>query len=133
MRNVLIVSRNDAFRSMCAEALKEEGCRSYCVDTENGVFDYLRQNRETDLVIVNSTRSGEECHRLLDRLSRVKPHVSVLLSCDSFSFWNDFYTWLADACLVTPTDFGGLRDKVRELIGTGGETQDSTQFAVDWS
>ncbi len=118
VQNILILSHDDAFRSECVDVLKEGGYVPHPVSTEKGMFDFLKRNKKVDLVIVNSAEPGEECHRVLDQLSQQRPRVSVLLSCDYDSYWNDFYTWLADACLVTPANKTILRDTVTRIIGS---------------
>lgn len=139
MHSVLILSNDNRFRSECAEVLREDGFNSYAVDSEDGVHDFLQGRYGTvDLVIVNATKSNES-RNLLDYLAKLKPHVSVLLSCDYFGYWNDFYTWLADRCVVTPSDRSGLkelREAVKQIVSVSGHQEESTdtgRFAVDWS
>ncbi len=131
MRNILILSHDDTFRVECEEALKQEGYSPHSVSTEKGMFDFLKKNRTVDLVILNPQQQGEECHRVLDKLVQQKPRVSVLLSCDHYNYWNDFYTWLADACLLTPSNKAGLKETVRQLIGAKRSVAgDSEELAV---
>jgi DNA-binding NarL/FixJ family response regulator len=136
MMNVLICSHDDAFRSECAEALMLEGLAPYEVSGEDGVATYLENLASVDLVIMNAEKPNEEVHRILDYLAQVKPHVRVLLSCDSFSYWDDFFTWMADCCLVTPDNIANLKDAVVQLLA-GSPTEhhkpESGNFAVDWS
>ncbi len=136
MLSVLILSHDDAFRYECAEALKSDGFDSHSVASEDGVSKYLADSGKIDLVIVNAERPNDEIHRVLDYVSQIKPHISVLLTCDSFNYWDDFFIWLADKCLVTPTDVRGLNQAVAELLqcksGSGPRTE-SSGFAVEWS
>ena len=136
MLSVLILSHDDAFRMECAEALKEDGFNSYSVSSEDGVANFLEKQGLVDLVIVNSERPNDETHRVLDYLAQIKPRISVLLSCDSFDYWNDFFTWLADSCVVTPADFHGLSKTVKALVAGRGLIERKPEeggFAVDWS
>ena len=136
MMNVLICSHDDAFRSECAEVLMLEGLAPYEVSTEDGIAKYLERLGNVDLVIMNADKPNDEVHRILDYLSQIKPHVRVLLSCDSFNYWNDFFTWMADRCLVTPDDIANLKDDVVQLLGgklSEPRSAESGNFAVDWS
>lgn len=136
MLNILICSRDDSFRSECAGALMLEGIAAHEVSSEDSLAMFLQRNGRMDLVIVNAEKPNEEVHRILDHLSQVKPRVRVLLSCDSFNYWNDFFTWLADYCLVTPSDIGKLKDAVLQLLGGNNTDRVPTEngkYAVDWS
>lgn len=136
MMSVLICSHDDAFRSECSEALMLEGFEPHSVSNEDDVTRYLEDRGQVDLVIMNAERPDDAVHRVLDYLAQVKPHVSVLLSCDSFNYWDDFFLWLADCCLVTPENIGSLKESVKKLVAgkaTDPKTTESGSFAVDWS
>lgn len=136
MLSVLILSHDDAFRMECAEVLKEDGFNSIAVASEDGVTNFMEKQGSVDFVIVNSERPNDETRRVLDYLSQFRPHVSVLLSCDYFSYWNDFFTWLADSCVVTPSDFHGLSKTIKSLVAGRGIIERKPEeggFAVDWS
>lgn len=136
MLNILICSHDDTFRTECAGALMLEGIAAHEVSGEDSIAMFLERHGSVDLVIMNAEKPNEEVHRILDYLAQVKPHVRVLLSCDSFNYWNDFFTWLADYCLVTPSDVGKLKDAVLDMLA--GKTSDRVptengKYAVDWS
>ena len=136
MLNILICSHDDAFRTECAGALMLEGMTAHEVSGEESIAKFLERNGSIDLVIMNAEKPNEEVHRILDYLVQIKPHVRVLLSCDSFNYWNDFFTWMADHCVVTPSEVGNLKDAVLEMLAGSNSDRLATEngkYAVDWS
>ncbi len=120
----------------CAEVLKADGFDSFSVCSEDGVTDFFEKEGRVDLVIVNADTPNAETRRVLDYLTQIKPRIKVLLSCDYFNYWNDFFTWLADSCVVTPADFHGLSKAVKSIVAGRGLTERKPEeggFAVDWS
>lgn len=136
MLSVLVLSHDDGFRLECAEALKQDGYQPFLAANENGVAELFEGSDQIDAVILNADQPDEETHRVLDYLTQFRPRVSVLLLCDSFNYWNDFFTWLADCCLVTPLDKRGLCTTIGELIA-GRERHahkpEADGFAVEWN
>ena len=136
MLSVLVLSHDDGFRLECAEALRQDGYRPFLVTSESGVTELFEGSGKIDAVIVNANEPNEETHRVLDYLAQFRPRVSVLLTCDYFNYWNDFVTWLADGCLVTPSDKRGLSTTIGELIaGRASRMQkpEADGFAVEWN
>lgn len=137
MGTILVYGGDVGFRQSCEQALKSEGWVPHFVSTESGVLDFLKERSGVDIVILKVKSAGEDCHFVLERLRQIKPHLSVILTADYFNFWNDFSTWLADACLVTTPDLMELKETVRHMLvaqsighNSGSETG---KYSVDWA
>jgi DNA-binding NtrC family response regulator len=116
MGTILVFGGDIGFQHDCEQALKSEGWNPQFVSSEKGVLDFIRERSGVDIVILNVRSAGENFHQVLERLRQIKPHLSVILTADYFSYWNDFSTWLADACLVTSPDFSELKETVRHFM-----------------
>ncbi len=132
MSHVLVLSRDHRFREHCSESLRAEGFVPHVVESEIDARSYLEDKGAVDLVILNTAANAKECRTLLDLLVKLKPRVSVILSCDYFGFWNDFSTWLADACVINTDDLRELIEKARQLTTATRDGADK-DYAVDWA
>jgi DNA-binding response OmpR family regulator len=136
MNTILVYSDDSRFGKSCASELKSEGYVPYVVSSEEGIVDFFKRRPAVDLVILNEGGEKSGSHHMLEVLRKLKPQVSVIMTADYFNFWNDFSTWLADACLVSSPDLTQLKDTVRLLLSQHGESQSqvgSAHFTVDWA
>jgi DNA-binding NtrC family response regulator len=133
MSEVIIVSQDQQFRDKCAHLLSEEELPYEFATSEADLQRQLR-SRRVGLVILKSGHDESDCRPLLDMLKGQHPKVSVILSTEYFSFWSDFSTWAADACVVDSKDMQELRTKVHELAGvTKAQADEAEAFLVDWA
>jgi Ni2+-binding GTPase involved in maturation of urease and hydrogenase len=133
MGDVLVVSRDARFQQSCRESLLAEGFTPHVCDQEVQVREFVDTHQQLDLVIVNSPGPSHECHQLLDYLNQHRPRISVIISCDYFSYWDDFFTWLADACVVNSGDLTELIEKSRQLAQSTKQRLSGEDFSVDWA
>lgn len=137
MGNILIFSRNARFREECREALSQEGLKAQVVDDEQAVLNFLKQPQAVDVIVYNPWHSDADCRKILRHLSATRPRVPVVLACDYFNYWNDFTSWLADACVVYSPDYAEVKDMVREFVGSATcrevKRQSGGEFTVDWA
>lgn len=133
MGQVLVVSRDARFQERCSASLLAEGFTPHICEREAEVREFLSRNERVDLVIVNSPGQSAECHQLLDYLNQHRPRISVIISCDYFSYWDDFFTWLADACVTSSGDLTELIEKTRQLAPAQRPKRNGEDFAVDWA
>lgn len=133
MNNILVYSDDVRFGKTCANELKSEGYAPHVVSTEKGVVEFLKKRSGVDLVILNEGSERQTSHHMLETLRSLTPKVSVIMAADCFNYWNDFSTWLADACLVKTPDLAALKETVKDLLrqsqpsGKAG----TSEFSVD--
>jgi DNA-binding response OmpR family regulator len=136
MNTILVYSDDTRFGRACANELKSEGYVPYVVTTEKGVVDFFKKRSAVDLVILNEGTEKPGSHHVLEVLRAIKPQVSVIMTSEYFNFWNDFSTWLADACLVNKPDLAELKETVRTFLGQSAVPTDQThaaKYTVDWA
>jgi DNA-binding response OmpR family regulator len=136
MSTILVYSDDTRFGRACASELKSEGYLPYVVTTEEGIVDFFKQSSAVDLVILNEGAEKPGSHHLLEVLRELKPQISVIMTSEYFNFWNDFSTWLADACLVNTPDLTELKETVKTFLShpTGSpERVGSAKYSVDWA
>ncbi len=136
MSTILVYSDDTRFGSNCANELKSEGYFPYVVSTEEGVVDFFKQSSAVDLVILNEGAEKPGSHHLLEVLRELRPRVSVIMTSEYFNFWNDFSTWLADACLVSTPDLAELKETVKTFLSRPSESHEqggSAKYSVDWA
>ncbi len=136
MSTILVYSDDTRFGKKCASELKSEGYVPYVVSSEEGVVDFLNNRSAVDLVILNEVGEKPGAHHLLEILRSLKPQMSVIMTSETFDFWNDFSTWLADACLVSTPDLAELKETVKTLLSSHIVSRDQTgaaQYSVDWA
>jgi DNA-binding NtrC family response regulator len=136
MSTILVYSDDTRFGMNCANELKSEGYLPYVVTTEEGVVDFFKQRSPVDLVIHNEASEKPGSHHLLEVLREMRPQVSVIMTSEYFNFWNDFSTWLADACLVNKPDLAELKETVKTFLShpAGSREQSgSAKYSVDWA
>jgi DNA-binding response OmpR family regulator len=135
MSTILVYSDDTRFGMACANELKSEGYLPYVVTTEEGVVDFFKQRSAVDLVILNEGAEKPGSHHLLEVLREMRPQVSVIMTSEYFNFWNDFSTWLADACLVNTPDLAELKETVKAFLSHPAgspERVGSTKYSVNW-
>lgn len=136
MSTILVYSDDTRFGRACANELKSEGYLPYVVTTEEGVVDFFKQRSAVDLVILNEGAEKPRSHHLLELLREMRPQVSVIMTSEYFNFWNDFSTWLADACLVNTPDLVELKETVKTFLSHPAGSQErvgSAKHSVDWA
>ena len=136
MSTILVYSDDTRFGRACANELKSEGYLPYVVTTEEGVVDFFKQRSAVDLVILNEGAEKPGSHHLLEVLRELRPQVSVIMTSEYFNFWNDFSTWLADACLVNTPDLVELKETVKTFLSHPAGSQErvgSAKHSVDWA
>jgi len=116
MNTILVYSDDALFGRACAHELKLEGYAPHVVSTEKGVVDFLKKRSSVDLVILNEGVEKAGTHHMLEVLRSIKPKVSVIMTADYFNYWNDFSTWLADACLLNTPDLSELKETVKSFL-----------------
>jgi DNA-binding response OmpR family regulator len=136
MSTILVYSDDTRFGKTCANELKSEGYLPYVFTTEEGVVDFFKQRSVVDLVILNEGAEKPTSHHLLEVLREMRPKVSVIMTSEYFNFWNDFSTWLADACLVNTPDLAELKETVKTFLSQPPGSQErlsSGTYSVDWA
>ena len=116
MNTIVVYSRYSIFSHSCESELRSEGYSPCVVASEEGLAKCFRELLEVDLVILNIESRSENSRHLLESVRQSNPNVKVVLTSDSSDFWNDFSTWLADACIVTSADLSGLKDTVKRFL-----------------
>ena len=129
MSTILVYSDDTRFGKVCANELKSEGYLPYVFTTEEGVVDFFRQRSAVDLVILNEGAEKPGSHHLLEMLREMRPQVSVIMTSEYFNFWNDFSTWLADACLVNTPDLAELKETIKTFLSHPPESRGRIGFA----
>ncbi|MCK4856801.1 MAG: response regulator [candidate division Zixibacteria bacterium] len=133
MSKILLACRDDDLRGSCKGQLEDDGYLVHWVTSGEDALDYV-QSHEVDLVILHADVADRDCSAILEVLRSFRPDVSVVLTSNHFDYWNNFMTWLADACLVPSPDLAELKETVGMLLEARREegSVTTTQFAVDW-
>ena len=136
MSTILVFSDDTRFGKTCARELRSEGYVPYVVSSEEGVVDFFKHRSAVDLVVLKEGAEKPGCHHALEVLRGLRPQVSVIMTSEYFNFWNDFSTWLADACLVNTPDLAELKETVKTFLSHPAGSQErvaSAKYSVDWA
>ncbi len=117
MKTILVVDDDNAIRELLVEELKDEGYNVLSVDNARDALK-LVENEVLDLVILDIRMPGMDGLEALPRILGLKEHLKVILHTAYSAYKESFMSWAADAYIVKSSDFGELKDKIRELIGS---------------
>jgi len=136
MDNILVVCCDERFRGTCTKGLSNSEMKIHYVDSSKDALDYLDTHNDIDLVILHTANCGQDAFKILEIIHSFKPYVSILLTSDSFNYWNNFRSWLADDCIVNSGDVSELRNRVSKLLGSKSDPKqrkiNHQRFSVDW-
>ena len=134
MHKILVICEEAGLRDACRRELSGEGYDVHWVSSGHSALKYIEQHK-VDLVILHSDAVDNDCFTILEVLRSFCPDVSIILTSGRFDYWNNFMTWLADACLVPSPGLKELKHKVSELLTVGPAADriaTGSSFAVDW-
>jgi len=136
MSTILVFSDDTRFGKTCARELRSEGYVPYVVSSEEGVVDFFKHRSAVDLVVLKEGAEKPGCHHALEVLRGLRPQVSVIMTSEYFNFWNDFSTWLADACLVASPDLTELKETIKVFLSHHDQPPEPIaegNYSVDWA
>ncbi len=117
MKTILVVDDDRAIRELLVEELMEDGYQVLSVDNARDALKIV-ENEPLDLVILDIRMPGMDGLEALPRILGLKEHLKVILHTAYSAYKESFMSWAADAYIVKSSDFGELKDKIRELIGS---------------
>jgi DNA-binding response OmpR family regulator len=116
MKSILIVDDEEGIRGLYESELQSEGFRTISVASGEEALNYVGDNRNVDLVILDIKMDRMDGLEVLEELRTRVSGVPVILNSAYSTYKNNFTSWLADAYLVKSSDLGELKDKVKELL-----------------
>jgi DNA-binding response OmpR family regulator len=106
-------------RHLYAAELEDEGHEVCTVGNGDEALDLLR-GREFDLVILDIQLDQESGLELLQKITRERGQLPVILCTAFSSYRDDFSSWLADAYVVKSSDLNDLKEQVRHVLTRHG-------------
>jgi CheY-like chemotaxis protein len=116
MRNILIVDDEEDIRALYESELEGEGYSAHSVSSGEEALQYMEQNPQVDLVILDIKMAQLDGLQVLEQLRSKKTNVPVILNSAYSTYKNNFTSWLADDYLVKSSDLTELKTKVKELL-----------------
>lgn len=115
MARLLIIDDERDIRHLYAAELEDEGYEVWTAGNSNEALELLR-DREFDAVILDIQLDQESGLELLQKISRERGQLPVVLCTAFSSYRDDFSSWLADAYVVKSSDLNELKEQVRVVL-----------------
>jgi hypothetical protein len=137
MKRVLILAEERRFRQLCRGQLPPTDFDVSFASSSKAALDEIFNGQPVDLVIVHDSPRFRQTDKVLDILRSFTPEVGLIVASPLFTFWNDFKSWVADACVIASDKSGELKDTVRHVLaikqrGVRSDLDDLS-FISDWS
>jgi CheY-like chemotaxis protein len=116
VKSILIVDDEDDIRSLYESELNGEGFKTYSVSSGEEALQFVEQNPDIDLVILDIKMSQMDGLRVLEELRSRKTTLPVILNSAYSTYKSNFNSWLADAYLVKSSNLEELKNQVKELL-----------------
>jgi len=116
MKNILIVDDEEDIRNLYESEFEIEGYKTYSVASGTEALEFVEQNSNLDLVILDIKMDEMDGLEVLDNIRTKTNRVPVILNSAYTTYKNNFTSWLADAYLVKSSNLSELKEKVRELL-----------------
>ena len=119
MARLLVIDDEGDIRHLYAAELEDEGYEVCTAGNSSEALDLLR-SREFDLVILDIQLDQESGLELLQKITRERGQLPVILCTAFSSYRDDFSSWLADAYVVKSSDLNDLKEQVRHVLTRHG-------------
>jgi DNA-binding response OmpR family regulator len=116
VKNILIVDDEEDIRSLYESELGGEGFRTHSVSSGEEALQYVEQNSDVDLVILDIKMAQMDGLKVLEELRSRKTTMPVILNSAYSTYKSNFNSWLADAYLVKSANLTELKNQVKELL-----------------
>jgi CheY-like chemotaxis protein len=120
-KTILVVDDDENVRIICERELREEGYITHLASSGLDALQFIKDNPQIDLVILDVMMPLLNGIQVLKRLRAEKINIPVILYSDYSSFKSNLSAWLADAYLVKSSDLRELKEKVKELLSLEGK------------
>ena len=116
MKNILIIDDEEDIRSLYESELGGEGFNTNSVSSGEEALQYIEQNSDVDLVILDIKMAQMDGLKVLEELRSRKTMMPVILNSAYSTYKSNFNSWLADAYLVKSANLTELKNQVKELL-----------------
>ena len=116
MKNILIVDDEEDIRSLYESEFETEGYRAYSVSNGTEALEFLGNNSNLDLVILDIKMNDMDGLEVLENIRTITDKVPVILNSAYSTYKADFQTWLADAYIMKSSNLDPLKNKIKDLL-----------------
>ena len=116
MKSILIVDDEEDIRTLYESELGGEGFRTHSVSSGEEALNFVENNPDIDLVILDIKMGQMDGLKVLEELRHKKTTMPVILNSAYSTYKSNFNSWLADAYLVKSANLTELKNQVKELL-----------------
>jgi two-component system, OmpR family, response regulator len=116
VKSILIVDDEDDIRALYESELTGEGFKTHSVGSAEEALQFVENNPEIDLVILDIKLGQMDGLKVLEELRNKRTTMPVILNSAYSTYKSNFNSWLADAYLVKSSNLSELKNQVKELL-----------------